>query len=253
MNLKPHGVLLICFLLTAGIAAKAQLPVHDNFEGKTLSKLWDTSRFEKGAVVMQSEIVKSGHGAAKITLHQGEKYEAGNDSSLESERAELLEARKLVSKEDKSYGYAFSMFIPNDFPIVPTRLVIAQWKQYCGGGICDDDSPVLALRYTRGILQITIQTGPHRTVMYETTGELRGKWIDFKVDADFSRTTNGFVKVWINGAPVLNYNGKSCYSSERGYPASSYFYFKMGLYRDKMAQPMTIYIDDYSKRELTEP
>jgi hypothetical protein len=41
------------------------------------------------------------------------------------------------------------MYLPSDFPIVPMRLVVAQWKQYCGGDSlpCSDDSPVLAVRY----------------------------------------------------------------------------------------------------------
>jgi hypothetical protein len=229
----------------------AQLPVHDDFEGSELSKLWDTSRFVKGAVVMQSKIAHSGHGAAKITLNQGDKYEAGNDSSLVSERAELLEQRKLVSKEYVGYEYAFSMFIPADFPIVPTRLVIAQWKQYCKQQICDDDSPVLALRYTNGVLQITIQTGAHREVFYETRQDIRNKWINFRFQTNFSRNNTGYIKAWINNEQVLNYiDKKTCYSEERGYENNSYFYFKMGLYRDRMPQPMTIYIDDYSKKQL---
>jgi Polysaccharide lyase len=248
LNLK---YLISIPLLFTSFCCAAQLPVHDDFEGTTLSKLWDTSKFVKGAVIMQSKIVKSGQSAAKITLNQGDKYEAGNDSSLVSERAELLEAEKLVSKEYSGYEYAFSMFIPSDFPIVPTRLVIAQWKQYCKQEICSDDSPVLALRYTKGILQITIQTGAHREVFYQTKGDdLRNKWISFKFQTNFSRTANGYVKAWINDEQVLNYTGKTCYGEERGYPNNSYFYFKMGLYRDRMAQPMSIYIDDYSKKQL---
>jgi hypothetical protein len=237
-------------VLLFSLKATAQLPVQDGFEGRDLSKLWDTSRFEKGAVVMQSQIVKSGHGAAKITVQTGEKYEAGNDSSKVSERAELLEARTLVGRENNTYEYAFSMFIPTDFPIVPTRLVIAQWKQYCGKEQCSDDSPVLALRYTNGILQITIQTERSRKVMYQTNGDIRGKWIDFKFQTNFIRTNTGFVKAWINTEQVLNYAGRTCYGEERGYNPNSYFYFKMGLYRDTMIQPMTIYIDDYSKKQL---
>ncbi len=227
------------------------MPVADGFEdGKLNLKLWDTSRLVLSAVTMQSQVVHNGHAAIKITLHTGDQYEAGNDSSKVSERDELLEARKLVSKEHNSYEYAFSMFIPADFPIVPTRLVIAQWKQKCGVPQCDDDSPVLALRYTSGVLQVTIQTGPHRTVVYETKEDIRNKWTNFRFQTNFSRTDNGFVNAWINEQSVLDYRGKTCYGSERGYGDMSYLYFKMGLYRDKMAEPMTSYIDDYSKKRL---
>jgi hypothetical protein len=200
---------------------------------------------------MQSAIVHQGHGTIKITLHEGDRYEAGNDSSKVSERDELAEARNLVSKEHNSYEYAFSMFIPADFPIVPTRLVIAQWKQKCDNeAICGDDSPVLALRYVNGVLFITIRTGAHDQTVYRATQDIRNKWTNFRFQTNFSRTDNGFVRAWVNEQQVLDYKGKTCYSSERGYKDISYLYFKMGLYRDKMPEPMTIYIDDYSKKRL---
>ncbi len=251
MNKLFSRFLLLVVLLLPGFIAMAQLPVTDGFESKNLSKLWDTSRFAKGAVIMQDQVVKSGHSAAMVTVKMGEKYEAGNDSSAESERAELLEAKKLVGRENKTYEYSFSMFVPTDFPIVPVRLVIAQWKQYCGQGICEDDSPVLALRYINGELRVTQQTSRYDTVVYRTRQDIRNKWTDFKIQANFSRTDTGFVKIWINNTLVVDRKGKSAYSSERGYPAASYFYFKMGLYRNKMPEPMTIYIDDYSKRLLS--
>ena len=229
----------------------AQLPVHDDFEGNKLSSLWDTTRLEMRSVTMQSAVVHNGHGAVKITVRTGDKYEAGNDSSKVSERDELIEARKLIGKENNSYEYAFSMFIPADFPIVPTRLVIAQWKQKCDQeALCGDDSPVLALRYVSGVLQVTVRTGIHDIVVYETKKDMRNKWTSFRFQTHFTRTDSGFVKSWINDEQVLDYKGKTCYGSERGYNNNSYLYFKMGLYRDKMDEPMTIYIDDYSKRKL---
>ena len=94
---------------------------------------------------LQGAVVRAGHGASEVTVHSGDKFEAGIGGNSDSERAELLEARALVSKERTTYEYAFSMFFPETFPIVPTRLVIAQWKQYCPESRkCSDDSPVLA-------------------------------------------------------------------------------------------------------------
>jgi len=49
-----------------------------------------------------------------------------------------------------------------------------------------------------------------------------------------------------------NFKGITCYASIKGYPGKSHFYFKTGLYRDVMSQPMTIYIDEYRKKEITE-
>ncbi len=234
--------------------SSAQIDVYDGFETPSLSKIWDTDRFVPGAVEMQTNIVRAGHGAAKITVRPQDKFEAGINGSKDSERDELLEARKLTAKENVAYEQSFSMFIPTNFPIVPTRLVIAQWKQYCGGDDkpCSDDSPVFKLRYASGKLKFVHETGPQDTTLFETTEELRGKWTDFKFQMRFSTNTNGRIKAWVNGKQVVDYTGVNAYpeNATTGYPSPSRFYFKMGLYRDLMAEPMTIYIDEYRKKEL---
>jgi hypothetical protein len=248
-------------LLSAGIsraqvANAPDLEVYDGFETAGLSKVWDTDRFVPGAVEMQTNIVRAGHGAAKITLRARDTFEAGINGSKDSERDELREGvRELICKEGVPYEYSFSMFLPTNFPIVPTRLVIAQWKQFCPkDGNCQDDSPVVAVRYVSGALKITHQTGPHQTTLFETTNELRGQWLDFKFQLRFSTNANGRVKAWLNDKAVVDYTGVKAYpeNATTSYPHPSYFYFKMGLYRDLMAEPMTIYIDEYRKKELPE-
>ena len=237
--------------------SRAQIPggidVYDGFETPELGKLWSADRFERGAVTMQTNIVRAGHGAAQITVHTGEKFEAGINGGKYSERAELLEARKMVAKENAAYEQSFSMFVPTNFPIVPVRLVIAQWKQYCGDGVnCSDDSPVLKLRYASGRLKIVHQISAPDTTLFETTDDLRGKWTDFKFQTRFTTGTNGCVRAWVNGKQVVDYKGVNAYpeNAATSYPSPSCFYFKMGLYRDVMTGPMTIYIDEYRKQQL---
>jgi hypothetical protein len=98
-----------------------QFNVYDGFETNTLSKLWETSRFAPGAVSIETGNVRAGHSAVKIVVHSNDKFEAGNNGNSDSERAELMEARALVSKDDDADEYSFSMFFPADFPIVPVR------------------------------------------------------------------------------------------------------------------------------------
>ena len=136
------GLLISFLLLSAGIS-RAQvtnapgIEVYYGFETANLSKVCDTDRFVSVAVQMQTNIFRAGRGAAKITLHAKEKFEAGINGNKDSERAELMEARKLTSKENVAYEHSFSMLILTNFPIVPVRLVIAQWKQNCtDGGNC---------------------------------------------------------------------------------------------------------------------
>jgi Polysaccharide lyase len=243
----------IFFALSASVCIAQNVDVYDGFETPKLGKLWSTDRFEDGAVTMQTNVVRAGHGAAQITVRTGEKFEAGINGNKDSERAELLETKELVSRENVAYEFAFSDFFPTNFPIVPTRLVIAQWKQFCGSDSlpCDDDSPVLKLRYASGKLKID-QTGPQNTTLFETSEDLRGKWTDFKFQIRFTSSTNGFIKGWMNGKQVVDYKGVNAYpeNAATGYPSPGYFYFKMGLYRDRMTEPMTIYIDEYYKKQL---
>jgi hypothetical protein len=58
-------------------------------------------------------------------------------------------------------------------------------------------------------------------------------------------------QAWLNGEPMVHYEGPTVYQRPRGYPVHGYVYFKTGLYRDELQQPMTIYVDEYRKDELS--
>jgi hypothetical protein len=248
-------ILVLVLLSTLPLRAQSQpVDIYDGFESPTLSSLWETSRFAPGAVELQSRIVRNGHGAVKISVHSNDKFEAGINGNSDSERAELMEARTLVSKDDDADEYSFSIFFPPDFPIVPTRLVVAQWKQYCPESIpiCSDGSPVLAIRYIGGVLRITQDLEKKFIVLYQQKTDLRNRWLDFKFHVRFSPNQNGRVKVWLDAKQLVDFKGITANSenSATGYPNAGHFYFKMGLYRNVMAEPMAIYFDEYRKRRL---
>ncbi|MFH1607930.1 MAG: polysaccharide lyase [archaeon] len=226
--------------------------LYDGFEGDSLSDIWKKTKFEPEAVEIQSDIVRKGKSAVKITIHKGDKIEKGYENVKTSERDELLERKELGPEEGKSYSYSFSVCIPEDFPIVPTRLVLAQWKQNEVDDKALVNNPVLALRYVDAELFITLQTSEwkNRTRLFSTKEDIRGKWIDFVFHLNFSRTKSGMVKVLMNKEKIIDYNGVTAYSEKQGYPKKSDFYFKMGLYRDRMDEPMTAYFDEYKKEEL---
>ena len=237
--------------------ASPTLYVHDGFEQKKLSGAWATDRFEEGAVTMESSVVRAGHQAVAVILHSRDKFEAGRDGDLDTERDELREDQQLFALENVPYETSFSMYFPADFPIVPVRLVIAQWKQYCGSetSACSDQSPVLALRYINGELLVTQALDKEHHVIYRQAGEFRGRWLDFKFRYRFTPGSDGHVAVWIGDKQVVDLHGVTADAEGpgTGYPAagSNHFFFKMGLYRDLMPQPMTVYIDEYRKRQLT--
>ena len=236
-------------------ADAAPIDVYDGFENPALGRLWATWRLAEGAVQMQSAIVRAGRGAVRITLHPRDVLGAGKNGEAATERDELAEAEELYSREDRSYEFSWSMYLPPDFPIVPVRLVVAQWKQKAANESAPafDDSPVLAVRYTSGVLRITQDRDRRpRVVLYRETRDLRGHWLDLRFQVRLTPESTGFVRAWLDGQQVVNYQGPTANTEtpSTGYSSPSQYYFKMGLYRDLMTQPMTIYFDEYRKRQL---
>lgn len=223
--------------------------LYDGFEGNSLSEIWDQRKLEEGSVKFQSKIVRKGKKAIKVTIHKGDRIEKGTKGSKTSERDEIEEMKYLGPKEGKSYSYSFSMFIPKTFPIVPVRLVLAQWRQTEDEN-ASVDNPVLALRYVNGELHISLQTTKKKERLFSTKKEMRNKWIDFKFEIKLTRSKSGFVRAFINKKKVVDYKGITAYSEKYGYPKPGSFYFKMGLYRDRMEKPMIIYIDEFKKERL---
>jgi Arc/MetJ-type ribon-helix-helix transcriptional regulator len=233
------------------LASGREIHVYDGFESDHLSAYWSRDRLVEGAFRTQSEVVRAGRRAGEITLHAGDRHEAASDDGAASERDELMEARRLFAHLHRTYRYSFSLYLPADFPIVPTRLVLAQWKQLCEWVRCRPDNPVLAIRYQDGELFVTRQDEHKRSTLYSTREEIRGRWLDFRFETRFSQSQDGRIDAWLNGQPIVHYQGPTAYQVTRGYPAHGVVYFKMGLYRDEMPQPMTVYVDEYRKDELS--
>ena len=239
-------------VLLIGLTGCARHPapvVYDGFEGPKLSALWATDKLAQGAAVFQSEQVRAGRSALKITLRPDDP--TPEISADETERDELTESDYLNAREGEAYAYEFSLFVPQDFPVVANRLVLAQWKQDREGQKVIDDDPVIALRYVSGKLFITTKSERARVTRYQTTREIRGRWTDFVFHIRHARTNDGFVRVWIDGERVLDFHGPTAYGNQFGYPEDGRFYFKLGLYRDDMKEPMTLFIDEYRKRPLS--
>jgi Polysaccharide lyase len=239
-------VLLAAFL----IFRHREIHVYDGFESDNLSSHWTRIRMEPGSFRTQSDIVRAGRSAGEITVHPGDRREEASDDGAATERDELMEAWWLFAYTGRSYRYSFSLYLPADFPIVPTRLVLAQWKQVCEWRRCRPQNPVLAIRYQSGELSVTRQDAHAKSILYSTKEEIRGRWLDFRFETRFFRNQDGQIDAWLNGERIVQYAGPTVYYG-RGYPAHGYVYFKTGLYRDEMQQPMTIYLDEYRKDELS--
>ena len=233
--------------MKAGIIVKE---AYDNFESDKLSNLWQRKRFEQDAVEIQSKFVRKGKRAVKVTVRSNDKFEDNKGKANNTERDEVREEKYLWTKENDAYEYSWSMFLPKKFPIVPTRLVLAQWKHHDELENAKVDNPIIALRYQDRIFRITLQTTEKKINLFKTDKDIRGKWIDFKFQIKFTRKKSGFLKCWINKKQVIDYKGRTAYSKKEGYPLPGRFHFRFGLYRDLMKKPMTAYFDEYRKKRL---
>lgn len=244
-------LLVAALLVVAGNAIP--LHVHDGFESSKISQLrWLRYRFAPGAIVVQDRYVRSGQKALAITVHSGDCFEQGVDGSVSTERTELMEAPWLFSHTGRMYAYSFSIYIPQDFPETPQRLVLAQWRQLCEARKCRPDRPILAVRYEQRHLQVTRQNHDEKIVLYQGADDVRGRWLDFRFMVRFEASMDGMVRASLNGREIVAYRGPTVFPPAHGYPQHGLVYFKMGLYRDALDDPpWTVYVDEYRKDQLT--
>jgi polysaccharide lyase-like protein len=232
---------VLALLVLAGMASASAQPVADGFEAGALGPLWAT-RAVPARVTVQRDTVRSGAFGLRIEVNQGDMAQKGGDGEA-TERSEIQEADGLEARFGETHEYRFSMYVPADFPIGDTRLVTSQWKQDCD--VCARNrSPIIAQRYRKGVLHVTIETLNGRTTIYRHPEPIQGRWLDLRYRIRFGWTDGG-VSVWVDGARVADYQGPLGYPDDP--PAVR---FRMGLYRNRMAQPMVIYFDDYRKERI---
>ena len=228
-------------------ATDASEHLRDGFEGETLQSFWlpgdhGSGRYAPGAIVMSTDHARSGRQSARITVSEGDVEQLG-DSGQRNERAELDSGEQSIIDRDVWYGFSF--LVPDGFPIVNTRLVIAQWKQSDLAG-----SPLVAQRFVAGRHYVTIRdlhTQGSWQAVFDLPRMAHGEWNDMVYHLRMSTESSGIVEIWMNGEHVARFDGATV--SPLG---TEQFYHKVGLYRDRMTEPMTIYFDNYAIGESFE-
>jgi hypothetical protein len=232
-----RGWLVVAVLLLAGVGPARSgadnpvppLSLADDFRG-AVGPIWQLQRIRKDAITVVRDPTGLDRDVVAITLRSGDMADSGGVS----ERAELSEANHLHLPIGTDVWYGFSLYLPPDFPVVDRRLVLGQWKQGCGDCTADH-SPGIANRYRNGAFSITIQDGDRRVVLFEEKAEFRGRWNHLVYHLKLTPTPDGFLRAWLNSRQVTDYRGPV------GYPDDlDRVYFKIGLYRDNLAVPMTM-------------
>jgi hypothetical protein len=205
------------------------ISIADDFRG-AVGPIWRLQRVRKDALTVVPDPTGLDRDVLAITLRAGDLA----DSAGTTERAELSEADDLHLPTGTDVWYGFSLYLPPDFPVVDRRLVLGQWKQGCGDCTADH-SPGIANRYRNGVFSITIQDADQRVVLFEEKSDIRGRWNHLVYHLKLVPRPDGFLQAWLNGRQVVDYRGPV------GYPDDlDQVYFKIGLYRDSLAFPMTM-------------
>ena len=233
--IRACGLVSAVLLLTgigparSGADGRASMSLADDFPSGP-GPIWRLQRIRPDALTSVPDPTGADRKVLAITLRTGDMADGGGTS----ERAELSEADRLHLPTGTDVWYSFQLYLPTDFPVVDRRLVLGQWKQACGD--CSaDHSPGIANRYRNGVFSITIQDGDRRVVLFEEKADVRGRWNHLVYHLRLTPKPDGFLQAWLNGRQVVDYRGPIGYADD-----VDSVYFKIGLYRDTLAVPMTM-------------
>jgi hypothetical protein len=165
---------------------------------KPLESKWGTQSPGQAYSIQRASFRGSGEPCLRFELRKGEHYsDLFGKSSFRSE----VNARNFPPMGTVRW-YAFSLLLPDDFPIEENRLVLAQWhgadKKYLGEV---PRSPSMAFRYFNGSLSITICHSADRIVhdakavlfksLFQAEQFPRNTWNDFVIEARWSYKKHG--------------------------------------------------------------
>jgi hypothetical protein len=166
--------------------------------------------------------------AERFELRAGDCYKS--DCKTDRERVEF--SQRKGTPLGKSVWVGWSLYVPNDFPrLGPLKNVkLAQFHQTGGSG------PEILFELHDGKYQAVLKSpfvrdadpmrpkGDFKLFTLASRTEIIGRWTRFAVNVKWSRTDDGFFKIYKNGALVAQYNGPTTNDDEP-------VYFRYGIYR----------------------
>jgi len=233
--MKYRFIPCAALMLVSAFGAEIPRALHDDFEAAGLASFWlpgnyGSGLYAPGAVRVSTNFARSGKQSLEVTVHEGDIASPGGDGKT-TERADLDSGHFALLGQEAVYS--FSVLFPKDFPIVDTRLVVGTCKQ------SDVARPILAERFRKGRHTFTIEAQGKRKE-YTLPKLTLGVWHDIKYRVRYAIDATGQIEAWFDGKKVIAYHGPT---AEPGYKNA--FYHKLGLYRDRMPQPMTAYFDKF--------
>ena len=193
MSRKVAMSILWCFWTASALAADPagvapwdyRAKIEDGFEGKGFSQSCGlyyrlTKEQDAGGYAFQSDIVRSGKQALKLTVT----HACQPDEEKCSERAEIWEKTASHVPVGQGVWYGISIRFEEPIPKRHHRFVFAQWKRESGTTRMQAISPYLALRMKHGKIFATVEANFHPAPLNKGTREQ-------------VQCTNGDAPVWL--------------------------------------------------------
>ncbi|ANL10282.1 MULTISPECIES: polysaccharide lyase [unclassified Rhizobium] len=171
-----------------------------------------------------------GSNAERFELRAGDCTTSNGDCRDDRERVERSENLP-ASTLGREYWYHFSVFIPKDWPQTgPLNTKLGQFHQK-GFGKGPVLFQILNGQYIFELSNPAVRQAspmaplkPLRQVALVSASSMKGRWTDVTVNAKWSQSSDGFIKVWVNGAQKVNLHGPNI-------DRNTAVYFKYGIYR----------------------
>lgn len=222
------AILLLMMLFCASVApATAQTSMargFEKFEIQTANRPWGYARVE----------FSDGRRAERFELRAGDCPVETRDCDRDRERIEFAE-RPPGQRKGIDYWYAWSVYLPSDFPRNgPINIKLGQFHQR------GDSGPELLFQfYDRGLAvelsdPVRRDSDPMKPIPplvewpLTDRATMMGRWTRVMLNARRSTGADGYLRIWINGAQKVSYDGPTTND------AVGVVYFKYGLYRSFM-------------------
>jgi hypothetical protein len=212
-------------MASASTALTPPLVAEVTFESGTLT---GTKQVRTNIPLVTTERARGGKYSMKAVL----KASLASLSGGERNEVEMLNTRAPMNQ---SVWYGFSVYLPSDFVPDTVWELVAQWYP-----VGDTDSewgrqPTMALITTKGRWTIEnryssksvtpINDSSISLKRWDLGAQERAKWTDWVVNARWTYTTDGFLKIWKDGKLVVDYKGPTSYNDKIG-P-----FVKLGIYK----------------------
>ncbi|GGK47260.1 polysaccharide lyase [Salinarimonas ramus] len=176
-----------------------------------------------------------GAAAERFELRPGDCRGTSDDCGADRERAEFAETAP-YSALDTEYWYRFSVFLPEDFPeTTPLDTKLGQFHQRGPG----KPAAMFLLDRGRYLLELSNPSARQASPMAPlppalrrdliSGSQMRGRWTQIVVNARWSLSDEGFVRVFVNGRQAVDLRGRNV---DRDAPV----YFKYGIYRSFLSR-----------------